>query len=503
MIDNILLENFGKKNAKSVRANSEQAVIYTRVSTKDQAENNLSLGTQKKMCEQYAKQVGLSVIQYFGGTYESAKTDERKEFNKMLGFIRKRRPRVGHIIVYDESRFSRTGYNGMYIAECLKQEGVLLHSATSPVDTTTAAGTLQQQIKFIFNHFDNQMRKQRTVTGMTEKLMMGIWLGTLPLGYDRIKKNGETQIVLNEKGELLRKAFHWKAEEGISTEEIIKRLAALGFKINKQTISRIFRNVFYCGFIAHNFLDGKIVEGKQEKMVSKELFLQVNGLLQKNKQKYHHSKENEFYLRRFVKCGECGTSFAGYMVKQKGVSYYKCNKKGCRCNRRAEKLHEQFAEYIQTYQVNEMYVEPLKFQLEQTFNDLNKDNIENKRLLEAQAKEIQKKLDGIEERYVLGEINKELYDKYSDRFKSELNDVLEKLNAFDFNLSNLSEYIETSLTIACKLGSLWLNGEAKTKETLQYLVFPEGIMYDRKNSSYRTERSNSVFEVIRCLSDNL
>jgi hypothetical protein len=63
---------------------TENCVIYTRVSTKEQAEGNLSLGTQKKACEMYALKNGYNILSHFGGTYESAASDERKEFKKLI-----------------------------------------------------------------------------------------------------------------------------------------------------------------------------------------------------------------------------------------------------------------------------------------------------------------------------------------------------------------------------------------------------------------------------------
>ena len=86
---------------------NNNAIIYTRVSTKEQAETNTSLGTQKRYCENYAKSNNLNVIDYFGGTHESAKSDDRKEFKRMLKFV-KQSGSIGYIIVYSYDRFSRT-----------------------------------------------------------------------------------------------------------------------------------------------------------------------------------------------------------------------------------------------------------------------------------------------------------------------------------------------------------------------------------------------------------
>ena len=79
----VLFETFAKGRKKK-DADTKNCVIYTRVSTKEQADNNMSLETQKKACEQYARKNGYQILGCFGGTYEGAKTDERKHFNTMI-----------------------------------------------------------------------------------------------------------------------------------------------------------------------------------------------------------------------------------------------------------------------------------------------------------------------------------------------------------------------------------------------------------------------------------
>jgi len=139
-----LLTPFAKGN-KSIHVKSGNCVIYTRVSTKEQADTNMSLVTQRKACETYAQKQGYSILGYFGGTYESAKTDERKEFNNMLTFVKKSKQKIDSIIVYSVDRFSRSGGNAIYIAEQLKQQGISIYSVTQPADVSTPSGTLQQK----------------------------------------------------------------------------------------------------------------------------------------------------------------------------------------------------------------------------------------------------------------------------------------------------------------------------------------------------------------------
>ena len=75
------LNAFGKGKTTSL-FQSKTAVAYTRVSTKEQADNNQSLTTQANQILMYAQKTGIEIVKSFGGTYESAKTDERIEFRR-------------------------------------------------------------------------------------------------------------------------------------------------------------------------------------------------------------------------------------------------------------------------------------------------------------------------------------------------------------------------------------------------------------------------------------
>ena len=74
-------------------------VVYTRVSSKEQAEKNGSLEVQRKYCDNYANSNTISIREYFGGSFESAKTDGRKEFQRMLEYVRKNKS-ISYIIVF-------------------------------------------------------------------------------------------------------------------------------------------------------------------------------------------------------------------------------------------------------------------------------------------------------------------------------------------------------------------------------------------------------------------
>lgn len=481
-----------------------KAVIYTRVSTKEQAENNASLETQKKYCLEFANRKNIQVIEYFGGTYESAKSDERKQFQKMLSFV-KRRKDISYIIVYSYDRFSRTGANGAYISEQLKKQGIVTLSATQEVDTMTAAGSFQQNLYYLFSQFDNELRRDKSVSGMREKLRKGYWIGAVPFGYTNLNpgKGKEQDIVINDKGKILRHAFIWKANEDITHNEISDRLAKKGLKVTVKKLSKLFRNPFYCGLIVSSHIPGEVIEGRHESLVSKEIFLKVHNLLNKRGYGEKSNIDSEHLpLKQFVRSADCNTPYTGYLVRKKGLYYYKNNRIGAKENRSAKVMHEKFTDLLKNYQIQDKkYIAPMKEVMYYTFKAEHEAKIQETAVQQKQILGLSAKLERLEERYVVfEEISQSQYEKFKQKLEAEKYEIEKSLYSNGFNLSNLEKAIDLSLNYALKLPELWGSGGLEVKRSIQKMVFPEGILYDFKNDDYRTLRVNSIFSVIPSLS---
>src|SRR4051794_35542375 len=82
------------------------AVIYVRVSTKEQTENP-SLPIQLRACEEYCERQGFHVLARFREEGESAKTADRTELQKLLQFCRTNKDRVQFLVVFNLTRFAR------------------------------------------------------------------------------------------------------------------------------------------------------------------------------------------------------------------------------------------------------------------------------------------------------------------------------------------------------------------------------------------------------------
>lgn len=495
-IESLLLP-FSKGQQSEKKSFNKNAVIYTRVSSKEQADNNQSLETQKKYCLQYALKNDLNIMGFFGGTYESAKTDERNEFNRMIRFVKNQKEGVAMILVYSLDRFSRTGDNAIFISSELKKRGISIVSVTQPIDVSTHSGVLQQNIQFIFSKYDNDLRREKCIDGMREKLLKGEFLGRAPIGYEYDHTSKEQRIVVNRIGLLIKKGFELKAN-GYTNTDIALHLAKLGFRANRKRLSFIFNNPFYCGYVTHNFLEGKLVKGKHEALVSEELFLRANDVLKKNGFGYKHEQSNaNIPLKNYVRCGSCGTPFTGYIVKKKNLYYYKCNKIGCKCNRSAKAMHQLYADFLKQYEVDKSLTSLLKEQLLLTYEHMTDSNESTKAICKKRLTELTNKLEALEERYAFGEINEEIFERISSKLKGEIASLQHELDKMKNKLSNPEKFIDQSLKICSNLSGLWVSADYNERIKLQELLFPEGIFYDRENGNYRTSKVNLILELTR------
>ena len=110
------------------------AVIYVRVSTKEQTEN-LSLPTQLKACEEYCQRQGFDVLERFREEGESAKSTDRTELQNLLKYCRTHKGKVHSVVVFNLTRFAREKYEHSHSGRTSSRSG--FRCAPPPSRSTT------------------------------------------------------------------------------------------------------------------------------------------------------------------------------------------------------------------------------------------------------------------------------------------------------------------------------------------------------------------------------
>jgi DNA invertase Pin-like site-specific DNA recombinase len=196
------------------------AVIYVRVSTKEQTEN-LSLPTQLRACEEYCRRQGYEILECFHEEGESAKSTDRSQLQNLLTFCRLNKGRVHFVVVFNLTRFARDDH--FALRSHLQSLGISLRSATEPIDDTST-GKLMEGVLAAFAQFDNDVRSDRTRAGMKAALELGRWTFLAPIGYlNAPRAMGKSLVHDPERAPLVRRVFEDYATGQYKKEQLLKR----------------------------------------------------------------------------------------------------------------------------------------------------------------------------------------------------------------------------------------------------------------------------------------
>src|SRR4051794_11982857 len=103
------------------------SVIYCRVSTEDQVENN-SLPVQQRECREKAEKLGCEVLEVFVEEGVSGTKQDRPAMARMLAYCAEHKDRVRYVIVKDIDRFSRDVLVYHTLRSQFRSLGIILYS---------------------------------------------------------------------------------------------------------------------------------------------------------------------------------------------------------------------------------------------------------------------------------------------------------------------------------------------------------------------------------------
>ena len=500
---------------KQVQSTENRNIVgYTRVSSKQQNEN-YSLVEQEDEIRSFSKINNYTLLEIYGGTYESASGDfSRKEFKQLFDRVTTTFPKPFAIAIKFINRFSRTGANAIGIVQDLvENKGIHLIETNSGLSTENLKERYEIYDKLLKAQVENQERLERTLPGMKKFLLAGNWLGKAPIGYtmrgtrvaDFTLKHHKQEIFINEKGKLIKLAWKWKIE-GERDIQIRQKLSELGLDLAKHQLSEMWRKPFYAGIIVNSLLEHP-VQGHWETMVSEIDFLRINELLNIPKRVQYASEAANIYrpLSRFLICGVCGHQLSGYEVKKKKIHYYKCNQcKGATFNAnsigksRNIGLNDRFSELLAKYNLREDLVEPFKLQLHKFFKFNHQDLISSITTLEREVANSDLKLKSLDEKFLFSSANlsSDTYNLFQDQIKQEKVEKEHRLYDLRKKLSNSEMFINEAVEIARNIQCYWDSSDLETKLKLQKTVFPKGLVIIPSTRGYLTRNVNDFFRRI-------
>lgn len=304
-----------------------KAVLFCRVSSREQEDEGYSLPSQEKLLREYASKKNFAIEKVFTVSESASGKSQRKAFREMMNYVNTNNIKI--IICEKTDRFTRnlkdavTIYKWLDIEEQrqlhLVKDSLILHKNSRSQEKLN----LDMRVVFAKNYVDNLSEEVKK--GQKGKIENG-WSpqGNAPTGYKNTKAHGKSIHVPDDNAHFITKMFELFATGNYSVNYLAEEMYSLGFrskqgyKMNGNNIHRILTKYFYCGKFVWN---GQVYQGNHEPLISVELFHTVQKLL-KRKRPPKYSKHN-FLFKNMLFCKECTGTVT--WEKHKGIIYGHCN----------------------------------------------------------------------------------------------------------------------------------------------------------------------------------
>lgn len=408
------------------------AVIYARVSTKEQADEGYSIEAQLLLLRKYAADKGFEVIGEFVEA-ESAKASGRPAFTAMLKAAKER---GATILVEKTDRLYRHLKDWVIVDELgvdihLVKEGAIL-SQKSNSDQKFMHGLRVLMAKKYCDNLSEEAQK-----GMIEKARQGIWPTKAPVGYLNVATGSKRTIAVDPNAApQIRKCFEQYATGAYSIRDIEGFAFRIGLRsksgkpVAKSVLHLILTNPLFMGEVRWN---GVTSAGVHEPIIDRETFEKVQAIIEGRGSRAGFGGL-EIAYKGLITCGLCGCAITAENKKGR-YTYYHCtgNRGFCPAKGmciREEQITEQIVAHLEGLTIRPHVLELLKTALKASLEDEISFRTEQVEPLQREQKRLEGRLEQLYRDNIDGVVPRGVYDKLRAQWESELTEVEIGLRAF-------------------------------------------------------------------------
>ena len=466
-----------KRNPTGI-SHRKLAVIYARVSSKEQEKEGFSIPAQLKLLKEYASANGFAVTKEYVDV-ETAKQAGRAAFGEMIAYL-KSHTSVRIMLVEKTDRLYRNLKDWVTVDELdvemhFPKEGVVLSRESR------SSEKFMHGIKVLMakNYIDNLSEETRK--GMIEKAAQGFWPSNAPLGYRNVTREDGRKIIVPDgvTATIIRKMFESYAWGDMSTQEVTREAQAAGLvfrksggRVPKSTVAAILRNRIYTGRFDW---DGKTYQGHHEAIVSAVLWERVQSVMDGRNARGAKKGKRDFAFSGLISCHACGCAVVGEIKKERYIYYHctgyadKCQGKPASCRRKyvcEEIIEAKFTELLGRLRFDDEVLEWVRDALHASHAEERREHEEAVKRLEAENKRLSDRIHAMYVDKLDGLIDTAFFEKMSNQWREEqLRCQREIARHLDADKSYLTEGIAL-LDLARNAQRLFAKQEPREKRRL-------------------------------------
>jgi site-specific DNA recombinase len=457
---------------------SKIADLYIRVSTDEQAEKGFSQRNQEEMLRKYCS---INQIQIRNVIYEdhSAKTFNRPQWKKFLAEVKKYKNKINLVLFMKWDRFSRNAGDAYQMINVLRKLGIEPQAIEQPLDLSVPENKMMLAFYLAAPEVENDRRALNTFQGLRRGKKEGRHMGMAPYGYaNKVTEDGKKYIaIVPEKATKLIWIFEQVARNVFSTESIYQMAKDKGLILSKSNLWVILRNPLYCGKIVvpkYRDEEERWVNGQHDAIISDGLFYRVQNVLDSKARTYRPKIKTieNFPLRGFFLCPQCGQKLTGSKCKgrNKYYYYYHCHK-DCKWRVNSEIANKIFQDHLNKFkplpEVKKLYAAIL---LEGYREHTGVVANEKKKSLE-QIAAYEKKLSVARNLLVSEKIDAEDYNLMKTEYNEIINNLEKEMGNVEDDSGNIEYLTNSGLENLLKLGDAFDSASLADSREIIGLIF--------------------------------
>ena len=473
------------QRATQTAPRNKTAIIYTRVSTDEQA-TGYSLRAQKEELLRFCEHRGIEIVGHFEDD-ASAKTFNRPAFQKLLKHLKRNKGTATYLLVNKWDRFSRNITESLNMIQTLNGLQVEANATSQWIDFSIPENLTMLSIYLSSPEVENLRRGLNTKAGIRKSRKEGRWCNQAPLGYKNSRDDKNKPLIKpNGQAELISELFYEFANTSICKNHLRLKYNKLGLKLSKSHIDRVLRNPVYIGKLwvdAWKDEPEQIVNGVHEGIVPEHIFYKVQ--LKLNGKKPHNGptkKSNPHLpLRGAIHCLCCGKPLSGSGSRGKdGTVHYYYH---CKCKQRinAKKVHGHIEGILEQITPKKGAFNVYDQIIDKKLNRSQQESTDGIEELQSKQVELKQKIEKLEEKYILDDLDSDTYTKWKARYLEELDDITESLDNLRAQ-TNIGGRVNKALTFLSKITTYYHKGTPEIKRAILGSIFKESFKFSKTES---------------------
>jgi site-specific DNA recombinase len=477
-----------------------KTIIYTRVSTDEQAKNGHGRDMQSEVLSKYCEINKLEIAKEFAEDY-SAKDFNRPEWKKLETFVKANRKDISQVLFTKWDRFSRNLEESMRVLRKFSDWGVALNSVEQPLDMSIPNNKVMLALYLVIPEVENSEISRRTKDALYKATKDGAWIGRVPYGYKRYKYGKYASLTPNNHSELVHEIFS-EVALGLRPCEVIRRdFKDRGYKGCKQSFYNLLKNRVYLGMTKVPEYKKDVtywIDGLHNAIITPELFNKVQFVIdERNRHAKCPQKKNEnLPLRGFLECELCGGNLTGSISKGNGgkYGYYHCRGK---CKNRISAVFAEAMlrrEVLKDFNINANVIKLFS----EIIVDIQKNKLNDKtkklKQVNAMIDETVRTMNNSEDKYANDEMKPEVFNRIITRNEQKLMSLrAEKTELIEAKKLPKST-IEKALKSLKNIPELYQSAGFEAKTSLLGLLIPKKLIISKNRC--RTKEKNIVIELL-------